>query len=115
VRLLITIPGVDYSSALAIVAEIGDIRRFPTKAQLGSLVGVVPRADNGGAKVSQHRSVKRGDMVLKWFLWIAVPRMLRSKPETTLKRFYAKKAKIIGRQGPRSRRRGSSRAPSGTC
>lgn len=46
VRLLMTIPGVDYSSALAIVNEIGDIRRFPTKAQFNSLTGVVPRADN---------------------------------------------------------------------
>ena len=96
VRLLMSIPGVDYYSALAIVAEIGDIRRFPTKAQLCSLAGVVPRADNSGAKVSQHRSVKRGDMVLKRFLCIAVQGMLRSKQETTIKRFYAKKAKTIG-------------------
>lgn len=96
VRLLMTIPGVDYYSALAIVAEIGDIRRFPTKAQLCSLAGVVPRADNSGAKVSQHRSVKRGDMVLKRFLCIAVQGMLRSKQDTTIKRFYAKKAKSIG-------------------
>ena len=92
----VTIPGVDYYSALAIVAEIGDIRRFPTKAQLCSLAGVVPRADNSGAKVSQHRSVKRGDMVLKRFLCIAVQGRLRAKRDTTIKRFYAKKAKAIG-------------------
>ncbi len=35
-------------------------------------------------------------MVLKRFLCIAVPGMLWSKPETTLKRFYTKKAKTIG-------------------
>ena len=78
------------------MAEIGDIRRFPTKAQLCSLAGVVPRADNSGAKVSQHRSVKRGDMVLKRFLCIAVQGMLRAKQDTTIKRFYTKKAKSIG-------------------
>ncbi|MDG6969990.1 MAG: IS110 family transposase [Nitrososphaerota archaeon] len=96
VRLLMTIPGVDYFSALAIVAEVGDIGQFPTNTQLSSLSGVVPRADNSGAKVSQHRSVKRGDIVLKRVLCIAGPGMLRSKPETTLKRFYTKKAKTIG-------------------
>ncbi|MGI0132115.1 MAG: IS110 family transposase [Thermoplasmata archaeon] len=96
VHLLMTIPGVDYYSALAIVAEIGDIRRFETKGQLCSLAGVVPRADNSGERVSQHRSVKRGNMVLKRFLCIAVQGMLRSKQETAIKRFYAKKAKTIG-------------------
>ena len=92
VRLLMTIPGVDYYSALAIVAEIGDIRRFPTKAQLCSLAGVAPKGDNSGAKVSQHRWVKRGDMVLKRFLSVAVQGMLRSKQETTIKRFYTKES-----------------------
>ena len=46
--------------------------------------------------MSQHRSVKRGDMVLKRFLCIAVQGMLRAKQDTTIKRFYAKKAKSIG-------------------
>ncbi len=46
--------------------------------------------------MSQHRSVKRGGMVLKRFLCIAVQGMLRSKQDTTIKRFYTKKAKSIG-------------------
>ena len=96
VRLLRTIPGVHYYSTLAIVAEIGDIRRFPTRAQFCSLAGVVPRADNRGAKVSQHRSVKRSDAGLNGFLRIVVQGMLWSKQDTTIKRFYTKKAKSIG-------------------
>jgi transposase len=96
VQLLMTIPGVDYYSAVAIIAEIGDIRRFANKKQLCSHAGVVPRADNSGEKVSQHRSVKKGDMVLKRFLCIAVQGMLRANRETSIKRFYEKKAKAIG-------------------
>ena len=91
-----TIPGVDYYTAVAIVAEIGDIRRFANKKQLCSHAGVVPRADNSGAQVSQHRSVKQGDMVLKRFLCIAVQGMLRANRETSIQRFYEKKAKSIG-------------------
>lgn len=96
VQLLMTIPGVDYYSAIAIVAEIGDIRRFATKKQLCSHAGVVPRADNSGERVSLHRSVKKGDAVLKRFLCIAVQGMLRANRDTAIKRFYEKKAKAIG-------------------
>lgn len=96
VQLLMTTPGVDYYTAVAIVAEIGDIRRFATKKQLCSHAGVVPRADNSGEKVSQHRSVKKGDMVLKRFLCIAVQGMLRANRDTSIKRFYERKAKAIG-------------------
>ncbi|MDG6998069.1 MAG: transposase, partial [Nitrososphaerota archaeon] len=35
-RLLMTIPGINYYTALGIVAEIGDVRRFPTKHHLCS-------------------------------------------------------------------------------
>ena len=96
VQLLMTIPGVDYYTAVAIIAEIGDIRRFANKKQLCSHAGVVPRADNSGERVSQHRSVKKGDMVLKRFLCIAVQGMLRASRDTSIKRFYERKAKAIG-------------------
>jgi transposase len=96
VRLLMTIPGVDYYTAVAMIAEIGDIRRFPTKRELASYAGLVPRADNSGAVVSSHRHVKPGDMVLKRFLCTAVMGMLLARQETAVKRFYQKKAKQIG-------------------
>jgi transposase len=96
VRLLMSIPGVDYYTAVALVAEIGDIRRFPTKRQLASYAGLVPRADNSGGVVSSHRHVKPGDMVLKRFLCGAVMGMLLARQETAVKRFYQKKAKQIG-------------------
>lgn len=96
VQLLMTIPGVDYYTGVAIIAEIGDIRRFATKKELCSHAGVVPRADNSGEQVSRHRPVKKGDMVLKRFLCIAVQGMLRANRDTSIKRFYEKKAKAIG-------------------
>ena len=96
VRLLMSIPGVDYYSAVALVAEIGDIRRFRTKGELASYAGLVPRADNSGATVSSHRHVKPGDMVLKRFLCGAVMGMLLARQDTAVKRFYQKKAKQIG-------------------
>ncbi|HTT73828.1 MAG TPA: IS110 family transposase [Thermoplasmata archaeon] len=96
VRLLMTIPGVDYYTAVALVAEIGDIRRFPTKRELASYAGLVPRADNSGDHVSWHRRVKPGDLVLKRFLCNAVMGMQLARQETAVKRFYQKKSKQIG-------------------
>lgn len=96
VRLLMTIPGVDYYSAVAIVGEIGEVGRFSDKRNLASYAGLVPRADNSGDKVSAHRGVKGGDRVPKRFLCLAVMGIRRGGRETTIGRFYAKKEKQIG-------------------
>jgi transposase len=93
VQLLMTIPGVDYYTAVGIVAEVGDVRRFPTKQRLASYAGLVPKADNSGDQTSEHRSVKKGDMVLKGFLCTAVRGMLKSSQPTAVAAFYRKKAK----------------------
>jgi transposase len=93
IKLLMTIPGVDYYTAVGLVAEIGDIHRFPTKQHLASYAGLVPRADNSGERVSEHRSVKKGNMMLKGFLCTAVRGMLRASQPTAVAEFYRKKAK----------------------
>ena len=95
-RLLMTIPGIHYYTALGIVAEIGDIRRFTTKHQLCSYAALVPRADNSGDRVSRHNHVKNGDIILKSLLCTAVQGMLKSAKETAIARFYWKKEKSIG-------------------
>ncbi|MCI4323298.1 MAG: IS110 family transposase [Thermoplasmata archaeon] len=96
VRRLMTIPGIDYYSAVAIVAEIGEVERFADKRNLASYAGLVPRADNSGGKVSEHRHVKGGDRVLKRFLCLAVQGIVRTQRKSTIAQFYEKKAKQIG-------------------
>jgi transposase len=96
VRLLMTIPGINYYSAVAIVGEIGEIERFPDKRHLASYAGLVPRADNSGERVSAHRSVEGGDRVLKRFLCLAVLGIQRTGGRTSIGQFYQKKAKQIG-------------------
>ena len=49
-RLLATIPGVGYYSALFIPAEIGDINRFPNGKKLCSWAGLVPSTDSSGGR-----------------------------------------------------------------
>ncbi len=41
-KLLMTIPGIGYYSALLVMSEIGDINRFPDSSHLCSYAGLVP-------------------------------------------------------------------------
>ena len=92
VQLLMTIPGVGYYTAVGMVAEIGDIRRFAKKEKLASYAGLVSKADNSGGTVSDHRPVKKGNMILKSFLCTAVIGMMKSGQKTAVTAFYQKKA-----------------------
>lgn len=54
VRLLMTIPGMNAFTAVAVKSRIGDASRFPTKKHLCSYAGLVPgQADNSGDYVSR--------------------------------------------------------------
>jgi transposase len=89
-RLLMSHPGIGPFVAVAIKARAGDASRFPTKKHFCSYAGVVPKADNSGERVSEHRSVKRGDDVLKYALACGVIGAVRAKTDSAVKRFYLK-------------------------
>lgn len=52
VRRLMTIPGVDFAIALALLAAIGDIHRFPAPNKLVSYFGLDPRVRQSGNQPS---------------------------------------------------------------
>jgi len=54
--------------ALTIRAEIGDIDRFPTGAQLASYAGLVPRVDMSAGRYRHGRITRRGSPWLRWAL-----------------------------------------------
>src|SRR6266540_4093033 len=61
VRRLLTIPGVDATVALAIVAAVGDFGRFPSPQRLVSYLGLNPRVRQSGGQPAQHgRITKQG-------------------------------------------------------
>jgi transposase len=89
-QLLMSHPGIGPFVAVAIKARTGDASRFPTKKHFCSYAGVVPRADNSGERVSEHRSVKHGDDVLKYALTCGVIGAVRARTDSAVKRFYLK-------------------------
>lgn len=62
-KLLMTIPGISYYSALMIKSEIGDIGRFKCAAKLCSYAGLIPSTYASADKVRHGRITKRGS---KW-------------------------------------------------
>ncbi len=67
-RLLMTIPGIDYYSALMINAEIGDIRRFPLAKKLVCYAGLNPSISQSGNKCYTGHIAKQGNNNLRWIL-----------------------------------------------
>lgn len=94
VQLLMTIPGINCFTAVAIKSRIGDdVSRFATKKHLCSYAGVVPKANNSGEYISEHNHVKQGDIVLKYALTCAVRGAILANKNSSIKLFYRKISK----------------------
>ena len=65
---LMTIPGVGLLTATALLAFIGDIRRFPSARHLASYIGLTPREYSSGLRRYLGRISKRGDGYLRTLL-----------------------------------------------
>jgi transposase len=61
IDLVLTVPGINYFSAVAIVAEIGvDMSVFPTAKHLSSWAGLAPQCNESGGKKKSSRVSKAG-------------------------------------------------------
>ena len=60
VRLLMTLPGVDYNTATAVVAAFGDISRFKDADHAASYLGLVPRTKQSANSCRQGSITKAG-------------------------------------------------------
>lgn len=64
---LITIPGIGYTLAATIIAEIGDIHRFAKPSKLLAFAGLDPSVYQSGKYNATHTiMVKRGSKYLRW-------------------------------------------------
>jgi transposase len=59
VKRLLTIPGVDRTVALSLVAAIGDIGRFPDSRRLASYFGLDPRVRQSGNQPARHGRISK--------------------------------------------------------
>ncbi len=93
VKTLTTLPGVGQFTALVMLAEIGDISRFPNARKLASWAGLTPTVRGSDLTVRHGHISKQGSAWLRWVMNQAAQTAKRS-PE-----FAAAYAAIANRRG----------------
>jgi len=96
---LITIPGVGYLTATAVIANIVDINDFRSGRHLAAFWGLVPRQNSSGGKTQLGGISKRGDSYLRQLLIHGGRSVVRTVGEKTDKRsqWIREKAKSRGK------------------
>jgi transposase len=64
-KLLRSVPGVGFLTAIQLLSEIGDMKRFKTLDQLCFYVGLTPRTNNSGEKERANQRTTRGNKRLR--------------------------------------------------
>ncbi|WP_434433843.1 IS110 family transposase [Lactiplantibacillus paraplantarum] len=78
-ELLQTIPGIGSSTAIRLISELGDMRRFNTRQQLNSYVGIdTTEVDSGGHQSARHIT-KHGNPHARRILYWKVILMINPK------------------------------------
>ena len=89
-RLLLTIPGIGPYTALLILAEIGDISRFPDSAHLCSYAGLVPSTHSSGNTTYHGHITKRGSEHLRTAMVACVQSHRIGHPDGNISSFYTR-------------------------
>lgn len=105
-RLLMTAPGVGCMTAVSYVAAVGDLNVFGSGRSVAAWIGLTPTRCQSGTIDVQGRVSRRGDKVLRAYLYEAAAHVLtRSHADTALRRWGLGAARARGVQ---ARRRGHS-------
>ena len=87
---LLSIPGISYTLAAIILAEIGEINNFSDPAKLQAFAGLDPSTyESGNYKASHSVMVKRGSSYLRWAMFQAA--RLVAMRDKTFADYLAKK------------------------
>lgn len=86
VRLLMTMTGVGYFSAMLLLAEIGDINRFSSDKRLASWAGLAPRVHQSGEKTRIGGVSGPGNKRVRWVMVQCAHSACRFDPR--LRSFY---------------------------
>ena len=88
--MLLTIPGISNNLAARIIAEIGDINRFPRAKSLVAYVGIDPNVYQSGDNEGLHlRITKKGNKELRCLLYLAIQNTVQGNNRISI--YYHKK------------------------
>lgn len=85
--ILMSFPGIGFTSAVTILAEIGNYRDFHKAAKLASWCGLTPSVYQSADKLITGSITKRGSRHLRWML-VEVAHVIARSKNSKLKRFF---------------------------
>jgi transposase len=87
IRILMSIPGIGFISAVTILAEIGDFRDFEKPEKLAAWCGLVPSVYQSADKLITGKITKHGSRHLRWIL-VEVAQTVARCGGPKLKKFF---------------------------
>lgn len=81
---LTTIPGVNIITAVKILAEIGDVRRFPNSNKLAQFAGIAPLTLSSSGKGKEF-ATKQGNRRLQATIYFLAIQMIQKTSKGTLR------------------------------
>jgi transposase len=93
-KLLMTLTGINYHSALLIAKEISDIQRFPSPKQLVSWIGLCPSLHQSGNSLYMGRMKRDSNKRVRWILIEAA--RVASKRDPRMRQLYERVASRSG-------------------
>lgn len=89
-QVLVSFPGIGENTAVRIIGELGDIRRFKNPKQINAYAGIDIQRHQSGKLQYQDRINKRGNRRLRKILYFMVMSMisLRTKTNNTIVDYY---------------------------
>jgi transposase len=86
-KIAMSIPWIEFTSAATILAEIGNYRNFSSSEQLASYFGIVPFVNQSADKLHNGCITKHGSPHLRWIM-VQVAHAASKKIGSRLRKFY---------------------------
>ena len=86
-KIAMSIPGIGFTSAVTILAEIGDFKDFAKAEQLAAWAGLVPAVYQSDDKLVTGSITKHGSKHIRWIL-VEVAQAIARTNKSELKRFF---------------------------
>lgn len=96
-----SIPGIAKTTAVRLVAELGDLRRFDTSAQIDAFVGIDPGRYQSGEKDSHLGITKHGNHLARKILYRTITQMetVKATQPCHITDYYDKKKRSSNSRG----------------
>lgn len=91
-KLLKSIPNVADKSAIRLLSEIGDIKRFNNSKGFIAYIGLDPTVNQSGKNDGEHLKItKKGNKFLRCTLYLCISNIIRLSPDSKIAKYVTKK------------------------